>query len=225
MIDQKTPPLPERFSLDRRELGSSHVPILDTKTGRVANIPLSGYATAREVLYQLFGRKEPGRATRISEREFREILVDKLNIETECAIEAQVASLDLWELSDQIQEDLGEVLFSCENFTVTSGTFYQGFNIPKLVGVQSIGGIPFLGCLAGGDWEIPIYFIVYWDGEDFRAYFPRNGNTINWKSKAAYGNDSELDGSDTVDTLNVVPSQDDLTADISAFFKGKIVAE
>jgi hypothetical protein len=48
---------------------------------------------------------------------------------------------------------------------------------------------------AGGDWEYPVYFILYWDGTHLRAYMPTKGNRWNTDSKEAYGNDADADAS------------------------------
>ena len=41
---------------------------------------------------------------------------------------------------------------------------------------------------AFGDWEVPMYFILYWDGKELRGYIPTEGNPWNTDEKAAYGN-------------------------------------
>jgi len=54
-------------------------------------------------------------------------------------------------------------------------------------------GLTFLGLQAGGDWEHPIFFIVYSDGSQLRAYIPEKGNVFNTDTKQAFGNDEEAD--------------------------------
>lgn len=44
---------------------------------------------------------------------------------------------------------------------------------------------------AGGDWESPVSFIIYWDGKKFRAYIPEEGNTFNKQKRSAWGNNDE----------------------------------
>ncbi|MDB5036981.1 MAG: hypothetical protein JWQ35_509 [Bacteriovoracaceae bacterium] len=46
---------------------------------------------------------------------------------------------------------------------------------------------------AGGDWENPVFFIIYWDGKALRGYIPTKGNLWNTDTKQAYGNDEESD--------------------------------
>lgn len=49
-------------------------------------------------------------------------------------------------------------------------------------------GVDFLSFLTGGDWEIPLLVILYWDGKKYRGYVPIKGNTINMLNKSAFGN-------------------------------------
>jgi hypothetical protein len=45
-----------------------------------------------------------------------------------------------------------------------------------LIGLHTLyNGLTFLGITAGGDWEHPIFFIVYFDGKDFKPYVPKYG--------------------------------------------------
>lgn len=52
-------------------------------------------------------------------------------------------------------------------------------------------GVPYLVCYAGGDWECPVCFIVYYDGNKIRAYIPLKGNAINRNTHQAFGNSCE----------------------------------
>jgi hypothetical protein len=63
-----------------------------------------------------------------------------------------------------------------------------------LMGYQTLeNGLQFLGGCAGGDWQVPVYFIVFWDGERFRPYVPRDGNVFNKDTNEAFGNEPEKD--------------------------------
>lgn len=44
---------------------------------------------------------------------------------------------------------------------------------------------------AGGDWEHPVFYILYWDGKKVRGYIPSKGNPWNHTTKMAYGNSME----------------------------------
>ena len=59
--------------------------------------------------------------------------------------------------------------------------------------VESINVLTYLKCYAGGDWEDPILFFIYWDGSKFRGYIPTYGNAYNRKYKRAFGNGEEQD--------------------------------
>lgn len=58
---------------------------------------------------------------------------------------------------------------------------------------MSSKGFPYLLCDAGGDWECPVCFFIYFDGKHFRGYIPLKGNAINTKENSAFG-----DGDDDV---------------------------
>lgn len=67
--------------------------------------------------------------------------------------------------------------------------------------VDSVGGIkmsnkgfPYIQCRAGGDWECPVCFFVYFDGTHFRGYVPLKGNALNRNSKNAFGSSSTEEG-------------------------------
>jgi len=65
----------------------------------------------------------------------------------------------------------------------------DGYLKCKIVGIQSIGPLSFLGVTAGGDWETPVYSIFYFDGDKIlRAYIPEKGNVYNFLAKSAFGN-------------------------------------
>lgn len=101
--------------------------------------------------------------------------------------------------SSQIQDDL-KVEFDWENFEYERGSFGP----QKLMGLNTLkNGLTFCGMCAGGDWEQPVFFIVYWDGKKLRAYVPTKGNPYNTDRMCAYGNDEK---SDDVNRL----SRDDL---------------
>ncbi|MFA5071067.1 MAG: hypothetical protein WC511_01700 [Candidatus Pacearchaeota archaeon] len=78
------------------------------------------------------------------------------------------------------------VNFDCENVSLEpfyKMTSYRG----KFHTLES--GLTFLGVFAGGDWEFPVFFIIYWDGTILRAYIPSEGNPYNKQTKCAFGND------------------------------------
>lgn len=82
-----------------------------------------------------------------------------------------------------LEKDL-KIQFDWENF--------DDANVWEL----SANGFWYLKMWAGGDWEWPVYFVIYWDGSNTRAYVPTNGNVFNRATKAAYGNDETSDAAD-----------------------------
>lgn len=82
-------------------------------------------------------------------------------------------------LLDKLGKDL-KVSFDFENFDI------EGYRtLPN--------GMTYLGLQAGGDWEHPVFFIIYWDGKKLRGYVPTEGNPWNTTTKQAYGNDEDAD--------------------------------
>lgn len=60
------------------------------------------------------------------------------------------------------------------------------------LGVQSIGDFNYIGIIAGGDWESPVFFILYIDENGkIAGYVPEDGNVYNKKLKSAFGNNHE----------------------------------
>ena len=93
-------------------------------------------------------------------------------------------------LTPKVESDLKKCEFDTENLDCDEG--YDG--LEKIIGFHTLpNGLTYLGISAGGDWEFPIFFIVYWSGKDLRAYIPQNGNPWNTDTKQAYGNDEEKD--------------------------------
>jgi hypothetical protein len=115
---------------------------------------------------------------------------------------------ELGEITPQIKKDLSKVEFDFENTEygkehnhirfnpITGKSEYEDepMQIPsnKFLGLQTLdNGLTFLGVVAGGDWETPLGFIIYWDGKKLRAYIPKDGNPWNTDTKMAYGNNCE----------------------------------
>lgn len=146
-------------------------------------------------------------------KDFKKSLAIKLNIKprdfvfskiTTTQLESKIKSLwkkyDYYDESDhiapfhllsvQLEKDLSTVQFDTEN--MSSEDLYGDGSFP--IGYHTLeNGMSFLGVNAGGDWENPLFFIVYWDGQDLRAYIPEDGNPWNTDTHKAYGNDDEND--------------------------------
>ncbi|WQJ53254.1 MAG: hypothetical protein [Wendovervirus sonii] len=54
-------------------------------------------------------------------------------------------------------------------------------------------GVPYVQCHAGGDWECPVCFFIYFDGTKFRGYVPLKGNAICKLNNSAFTGDNEED--------------------------------
>lgn len=93
-------------------------------------------------------------------------------------------------------DDISSVNFDTENME-QFGTEYSYNHLPgleNLDGYEMLGkegefAFPVLWVAAGGDWELPLVFILF-IGEDgkLHGYVPEDGNAYNHEKKAAYGN-------------------------------------
>lgn len=98
------------------------------------------------------------------------------------------------DMTKEVQTDLAKCAFDTENIFIADTD-----GVGDLLGFKTLdNGFTFLACLAGGDWEQPVYFIIYWSGTCLRAYIPSKGNLWNRTTKQAYGNDSEKDYADAL---------------------------
>lgn len=87
-----------------------------------------------------------------------------------------------------ILKDISKVSFDFENYDYTDGAgfmnypcgYYELSNSMKCIMVN-----------AGGDWEEPICFCIYWDGQQLRGYIPKAGNVWNRVSKTAFGSEDD----------------------------------
>lgn len=86
----------------------------------------------------------------------------------------------------KIDKDLSKVNFDWENYEFREGEGLMNYPC----GFKTLrNGLPVLFINAGGDWEIPICFCIYWDGKSLRAYIPKEGNVYNTKEMCAYGSE------------------------------------
>lgn len=93
------------------------------------------------------------------------------------------------ELLAKLGSDI-KVSFDLENFAESP----RDFGPKALMGYHTDpNGLTYCGFAAGGDWEHPVFFLVYWDGKKLRGYVPTDGNPWNSITKTAYGNDEDKD--------------------------------
>ena len=82
------------------------------------------------------------------------------------------------ELSE-LHKDLKKVNFDFENCDAIGNE------------VKVTNGISYVMADAGGDWECPVLFFMYWDGSKFRGYVPIYGNAVNRKNNSAFAQGDE----------------------------------
>lgn len=94
----------------------------------------------------------------------------------------------------QVKKDLSKVEFDLENISYLAED-NEGFDLyPEFLGFNiTKTGLAYYGIRAGGDWEIPLLFILYYDGQNIRGYIPYYGNTYNFTTNKAFGNDKDAD--------------------------------
>lgn len=109
------------------------------------------------------------------------------------------------DLTETIEKDLSKVMFDNENI-YESQSDLTGFHTTD-------NGLTYLGVLAGGDWEVGVFFILYSDGSKLRAYIPKDGNPWNTDTKEAYGNDEEKDVSNAK-KRGFIPDDEELSGDL-----------
>jgi hypothetical protein len=52
------------------------------------------------------------------------------------------------------------------------------------LGYHKVEDLEFLLLLGGGDWEIPVAFMLYRDKREYRIYVPKKGNLLDREGKA-----------------------------------------
>lgn len=121
-------------------------------------------------------------------RIFAPITVDELKSKiTACMTDEYMNYSNITPL---VEKDLSKIEFDTENITREN----EKFGPENLLGYNVLdNGMSYYGVLAGGDWQDPVYFIIYFDGKNLRGYIPKNGNLYNTDTKKAYGDDQKAD--------------------------------
>lgn len=122
----------------------------------------------------------------------------------------------------KVKKDLEKIIFDFENVYYP----HDSTTNEKFLGIQQIGDFTFYGCWAGGDWEFPVYFILYWDGKNVRGYIPEKGNTFDTKWRTAYGSQDNRENwtgtqEDTQPKKSPIPNFDLMISDILQRIKPK----
>lgn len=122
-------------------------------------------------------------------RFFAPISVDEFKRKVEAAFYDDEEGFKHYEMKDKLKADL-KVDFDFENFEYPD----THFGPSPVMGYRTLPNrMAMLGLCAGGDWEHPVFFCLYWDGKKIRGYIPTEGNPWNTTTKKAYGNDDEAD--------------------------------
>lgn len=106
-------------------------------------------------------------------------------------LKKEIDKWEPWDLFCKLEKDLGKIEFDFENFSELEDYRITSF------------GVPYLLCWAGGDWEYPVYFMIYWDGKSLRGYIPTKGNTFRKDTKTAFGSE-EIDDYDEADVNQTI---------------------
>lgn len=87
--------------------------------------------------------------------------------------------------------DMKTIQVDSENITCTmDNTFGDDVVGTPMLGLQTINNdYTFFGFEIGGDWEYPLFAIIYYDGEKIRAYIPNCGNVVNLDFNCALGSE------------------------------------
>lgn len=134
------------------------------------------------------GRKAP----RMTVDEFKEAIAKKKETHKKAIKEFSLDNPEPGYINDWILDlgteldwkwvkDVQKVQFDFENRFISDD-----------VKVSPTKGIPYFECWAGGDWQDPLYFFLYWDGKDIRGYVPTKGNTFNATLGCAFGEEHEF---------------------------------
>lgn len=114
----------------------------------------------------------------------------KAKIITLSEFKSKVQHYENGEFSNRIDKDLSKIMFDTENLDFSTGFFDD----PQICGYHILSnGMPVLFGNAGGDWEHPVVFILYWDGKQVRGYIPEKGNTFNPEFRCAYGSEQDTE--------------------------------
>ncbi len=99
--------------------------------------------------------------------------------------------------SAKVLKDLSKICVDFENVeSFDSEDAYTHLpGLEAMEGYEMIGdgdsAFPVLWCAGGGDWELPLVFILYIGQKgELRAYIPEDGNAYNHKEKCAYGSEA-----------------------------------
>ena len=128
--------------------------------------------------------------------------------------------------SNSVSRDLSMVNFDLENLERfgTEDSYNHLPGLENLDGYVMLGegdnAFPILWCAAGGDWELPLVFVLFiGEDDELHAYVPDEGNAYNHEKKAAYGNNEGDpvygDKDDTRYVFDVAKMRIDITRNVT----------
>jgi len=129
-----------------------------------------------------------------------------------------------FDLFPKVFQDWSKIDFYPENteFLRELGTT-EGTGLYGVITLPS--GFTFFAGLAGGDWEEPLFLIMYHDGKTFRGYIPVEGNVFNRSTKSAFGNDETADAKAFLKQFGGLPAlQGKTQAELEALIEGDLYA-
>ncbi len=135
-------------------------------------------------------------SSKISMEEFKEKLT-KFAIDNEIISKSE--ALDESSLKDHILTRLwgySELALGATNIVVCNENAYIKADIGecKVLGFMEINGFHFLGVSIFGDWEWPVYTILYFSNKDsdkLERYIPLKGNSYNPEYMTAFGSEQD----------------------------------
>lgn len=112
--------------------------------------------------------------------------------------------IDLDQISDKARQDLYKYNIDTENM------------LNPVLGITESSGVYYIACQIGGDWQVPAFIFIYWDGNDYRIYVPITGNCINTLNNSAFGEDESVDSQYFQREFGFDVDLDDLICDFDA---------
>ena len=91
--------------------------------------------------------------------------------------------------SNLFREEEWRVYADVDHENWETETWWDCPEAAQYLDLQTIDGITFCGVITGGDWEWPLYEILYWDGTRIRPYIPIRGNLVNPYVPCAFGSE------------------------------------
>ena len=121
-------------------------------------------------------------------RVFDKVTAEQLKSHVEGILYGEYNTIDWYRIADQVGKI--KVRFDTENLDISpSSLAIAEKGMVDFLGIHTLpNGLTFWGMRAGGDWELPVCFIIYLAKGQLRLYVPKDGNLWNTTSKAAYGN-------------------------------------